>query len=307
MEYQMRFTEPIYRPPMEAKAMLLQATQSCNWNKCNFCYRSKDYPFLAAKPEELEEQILAQKPFFVPETPIFLVGSNTFALPARKLKAYLDVINKHFPNHGRLSMFSRVDAIAAKSDEELADLRKAGLTQLYVGTENGNNQALALMNKGHTAEEAIKQLKRLENANIDYVAFYILGMGGKGTGQQTALDTAAMFNQLKPRRITSTGMTTTEGTGAATLRAEGKFTDAPEREKIEELRTFLENLTIDTYYDGLHYLNPVHYRLKNSDKTTKAEVLADIDRILENYSDAEIERAVNRPEMEEACKPEHAR
>lgn len=262
---------------------------------------------MAARPEELEEQILNQKAFFVPETPIFLVGSNTFALPQRLLKGYLDVISKHFPRHGRLSMFSRIDAIAAKSDVELAELREAGLTQLYVGTENGNDDALRLMNKGHTREEAIRQLKRLENAGIDYVAFYILGMGGKGTGRQTALDTAAMFNQLKPRRITSTGMTVTEGTGAAELRAAGLFKDAPEREKIEELRIFLENLKTDTYYDGLHFLNPLHYRLKNSDTETKVKILEDIDRILENYSDDEIEQAVNRPEMEEACKPEHAR
>lgn len=303
----MRFTEPIYRPPMEAKAMLLQATQSCNWNKCAFCYRDKTYPFLAAKPEELEEQILAQKVFFVPETPVFLVGSNTFALPTRMLMGYLDVINKHLPKHGRLSMFSRIDAIAAKSDEDLAELKKAGLTQLYVGTENGNDAALKLMNKGHDSAEAVKQLKRLEAAGIDYVAFYILGMGGKGTGQQTALDTAKMFNQLKPRRITSTGMTTTEGTGAAKMRANGEFTDASEREKIEELRTFLENLETDTYYDGLHYLNPLHYRLKNSDKETKAKVLADIDRILATYSDSQLESAINRPEMEEACRPERAR
>lgn len=302
-----KFMEPIYRPPMEAKSMLLQATQSCNWNKCNFCYRAKDYRFLAATPEELEEQILGQLPFYKSDTPIFLVGSNTFALPGRILLAYLEVINRYIPGHGRVSMFSRIDAIAAKSDEELRNLHEAGLTQLYVGTENGNNAALKLMNKGHTREEAITQLKRLEKAGIDYVAFYILGMGGKGTGRQTALDTAEMFNQLKPRRITSTGMTVTQGTGAADLRDSGEFVDASEKEKIEELKTFLENLKTDTYYDGLHYLNPLHYRLKNSDARAKEEILRDIDRILASYSEEEIEEAVNRPQMEEDCRPENAR
>ncbi len=299
----MRFIEPIYRPPMEANSMLIQATQSCNWNKCAFCYRSKDYPFLAATPVEIEEQILAQKPFFKADTPIFLVGSNTFALPYGKLKEYLDVINAHCPSHGRLSMFSRVDAIGRKSDGELENLRNSGLTQLYVGTENGNDEALKLMDKGHTRDEAITQLKRLESVGIDYVAFYILGMGGKGTGQRTALDTAEMFNQLKPKRITSTGMTVTPGTGAAELRKAGKFADASEREKIQELKTFLENLKIDTYYDGLHYLNPIHYKLKMSDEATRNHVLADIERILENYSESEIERAVDRSAKEESCRP----
>ena len=300
----MRFIEPIYRPPLEANSLLIQATQSCNWNKCNFCYRDKNYPFMAAKPEEVEEQLLKLAPLYPPDTPVFLVGSNTFALPYRMLESYLQIINRRIPEHGRVSMFSRIDAIASKSDEELRKLREQGLSQLYVGTENGNDAALALMNKGHTAAEAVIQLKRLEKAGIDYVAFYILGMGGKGTGQQTALDTAAFFNQLHPRLIGSTGMTVTEGTGAWELRKNGKFEDASEREKIMELKTFLENLRTDTSFNTRHYLNPLHFHLKNSDTARKEQILAEIDRILNTYSEEELEKAIDRPRMEESCKPE---
>lgn len=300
----MRFIEPIYRPPMEADSMLLQATQSCNYNKCGFCYRNRNYPYKAATPEELEAQIIAQKRHFAPDTPVFLVGSNTFALPFRKLEEYLKIINKHLPDHGRVAMFSRVDAIAEKTDAQLQALRNLGLTQLYVGTENGNDAALALMNKGHTSAESLEQLKRLEKAGMDYVAFYILGMGGKGNGRQSALDTAAMFNQLHPRRITTTGMTVTEGTPAWELRNKGEFTDASEKEKVEELKLFLENLNTPTYFDTTHYLNPLNFKLKNSDAARKQQILAELARILETYTEEELEKAVNRPELEASCKPE---
>lgn len=262
---------------------------------------------MAAKPEEIEEQLLKLAPLYPPDTPIFLVGSNTFALPYRMLAAYLEIIEKFLPQHGRVSMFSRIDAIASKSDKELRKLRTLGLTLLYVGTENGNNAALSLMNKGHTAAEAVIQLKRLEAAEISYVAFYILGMGGKGTGQQTALDTAAFFNQLNPWLIGSTGMTVTEGTGAWELRKNGQFEDASEREKIMELKTFLQNLKTDTSFNTMHYLNPLHFHLRNSDAVKKEQILSDIERILTTYSDEELEKAINRPQMEEACKPDWLR
>ena len=300
----MKFAEPVYRPPMEANSLLLPVTQSCNWNKCNFCYRLKEYPFLATTPADLKEEILSQKVFFPPNADIFLVGSNTFVLPVRMFREYFSVINQYLPQHGKVSMFSRVDAIAAKTDAELEELKAMGVSQLYVGTENGNDAALELMNKGHIAKEAIEQLLRLDKANIAYVLFYIIGMGGKGSGQQCALDTAAMFNAVHPVRIVSTGMTVTEGTGAARLQKEGQFVQASEREKIEELQTFLKNLSVDTYYDGIHYLNPLHFRFHTSDATAKARVLAEIDHVLKNFSDEELEQAINRRQMEEACKPQ---
>lgn len=94
----MKFAEPVYRPPMEANSLLLPVTQSCNWNKCNFCYRLKGYPFLVTTKEDLEQEILSQRPFYPPDTDIFLVGSNTFVLPVRKFREFFDVIRKYYPN-----------------------------------------------------------------------------------------------------------------------------------------------------------------------------------------------------------------
>lgn len=300
----MKFAEPVYRPPMEANSLLLPITQSCNWNKCNFCYRLKEYPFLATTPDDLAQEVLSQKVFYPPKTRIFLVGSNTFVLPMRMFREYFEVINKYLPEHGCISMFSRIDAIAAKSDADLVELKNLGVDNLYVGTENGNDAALELMNKGHTRKEAIEQLHRLDKAGIAYTLFYIIGMGGKGTGQKCALDTASLFNAVNPARIVSTGMTVTEGTGAARLQKEGKFVQANEREKIEELKTFLASLTVDTFYDGVHYLNPLHFRFQTSDSDAKREVMAKIDHVLSSYSDAELEKAINRRQMEKSCKPQ---
>lgn len=293
----MQFTEPAMRPPQEAASVLLRATQGCTWNKCNFCYVSRGYAFAAVKPEELDLEAASIRGFFPSKTPIYLTGSNPFALSADVLKEYIAVLRRHFPEFTRVSLQSRVDDIARKSDAELRELCGLGLSHLYIGVENGNEEVLALMNKGHTAKDTVAQLRRLDDAGITYTNFYVLGLGGKGKGKESGMATAEMFNQVHPRRITTTGMTLFANTPVAEMAKSGRFEEASEREKLEELREFLAGLKIDVFYDGVHYLNPAHYRFQTGNPEDKAHVLADIDDMLSTMSDAELEMMVNRGQM----------
>lgn len=302
----MKFEEPVYRPPMEAQSLLLPVMQSCTWNKCNFCYRDKNYSIRIATPEDVEQELISQLPFYGPRPDIFLVGSDVFAISSKRLLAYLGIIRKHLPEHGQISMFSRVDAIRNKSDADLYSLAKAGITRLYVGTENGNDEALALMNKGHTVEEAREQLKRLDKAGIKYAVFYIFGLGGKGKGIQCGIDTARFFNSVHPEKIVTTGMTVTEGTGAAAMEKKGKFVQASEREKIEEMAAFFQNLEVGAFYDGIHMLNPLHFRFDTGNSAAKKQVLEKIQEILDTCNDAELEKAIDRQAMAKASAPKRA-
>lgn len=293
----MEFTEPAMRPPQEAHSLLLRATQGCTYNNCHFCYVSRGYPFMAVTPEQLEKEVLSRKPFFRADTKIYLTGSNPFALPAAKIGEYITVLRRHFPLFAELSMQSRIDDIGKKSAAELRELREQGLTHLYIGTENGNDAVLRLMNKGHSSSETVEQLLRLDQAGIAYTTFYVIGMGGRGMGTASGEATAAMFNQVHPRRITTTGMTVFAHTPLAEMAKSGAFIEASEREKIEELHVFLENLTTDTFYDGVHYLNPLNYRFANNDAAEKRKVLDDIEEVLRTCSDAELEKMVSRELM----------
>lgn len=290
----MEFTEQPMRPPQEARSLLPRATQGCTYNKCRFCYVSRGYPFMAVTPEQMEREILSQKSFFPDDTPIYLTGSNPFALPVEKLEQYIAVLRKHFPNFTRVSMQGRINDIAGKSSAELKELCSLGLSHLYIGTENGNDAVLALMNKGHSASQAVEQLLRLDEAGITYTTFYILGMGGEGLGITSGEATARMFNQVHPQRITTTGLTVFPHTPLAEMKVRQEFVEATEREKIEELQAFLKALTVDTFYDGIHYLNPLTYRFSNSDAETKRRVLEDIDDVLCSCTDDELEMMVSR-------------
>lgn len=291
----MEFTEQVMRPPQEAKSLLPRATQGCTYNKCNFCYVSRGYPFQAVTPEQLEKQLLSLKSVYPSDTRIYLTGSNPFALPAAKLSAYIEVLRRHFPAFSVLSMQAHIPDIASKSPLELAELREKGLSMLYIGTENGSDEALALMNKGHTAAQTVEQLLRLDEAGIEYTNFYILGMAGRGKGVQSGIATAEMFNQAHPVRITTTGLTVFPNSPLHEMTLYRKFVEASEREKVGELLAFLEHLTTDTFFDSVHYLNPLCYRFNTA--TEKDGVLADIRDFLASHSDEDIELMVSRKQM----------
>lgn len=290
----MKLTEPAMRPPQEVRSLILQTTQGCTWGKCNYCYTSRGYQFGALETDEFEQEARALKRYFAPDTSIYLAGANPFALPAKKLLEYIGILRKYYPEFRRVSMQSRIDDISRKSDAELRELCEAGLSHLYIGTENGYEPALTLMDKGHTAQDTRRELKRLREAGFTYTNFYILGMAGKGHGQESARATAAMFNEVRPERVTTTGMTLFEKAPVAQMAKTGEFVPASEREMIEELRTFLQELEGDIFYDGVHYLNALNYRFNVGDPDAKAKVLADIDEVLATYSDEELELMVNR-------------
>ncbi|MDL2267652.1 radical SAM protein [Desulfovibrio sp. OttesenSCG-928-G15] len=278
----MRFTETVYRPPQEAKSLLLRATQGCTYNRCNFCYISRGNPFMSNPVAGLEREVLEKKEQPGLTKHIYLVGSNPFALPFETLAAYAAVISGHIPDFAEISTQAMVRDVAAKTDEELRRLCGLGIRHLYIGTENGNDAALALMNKGHTSKEALTQLWRLDAAGIAYTTQYILGMAGSGQGRRSAAATAAFFNQVHPRRITTTGLTVFPGAPLARMLADGTFVQASEKEKVEEMLAFLERLTTDTLFDSMHYLNALNYRFASKDE--KEAVVADIKEALTEYS-----------------------
>lgn len=293
----MTFEETAFRPPMEVNSVLVRGTQSCTWNKCKFCYMSQGYKFKHATLEYMEEEILRQKKYISPGSGVFIIGSNPFTLSFEILKGYADLLRKHFPHFKEISMHSRLSDIRQKTDKELHDLYDLGFRHLYIGTENGNDEALRIMDKGHSVEEACEILARLDNIGIEYTCQYIIGMAGKGTGTRCGIDTAQFINRINARCVMSTGLTVFSGSELPDMVARGEFVETSEKEKLEEMLVFFETLAADVFFEGIHYLNPLRYRFRTGDRDNKNRVIADIKKYLDKYSEEELEEIVNREAM----------
>ena len=56
--------------------------------------------------------------------------------------------DQYMPNIHEFAMYSRIDDIARKTDEELRFLHQMGLTTLHIGLESGSDSILLEQKKG---------------------------------------------------------------------------------------------------------------------------------------------------------------
>ncbi len=283
---QLHFTGTVWRPPYEAHSVLLQATVSCTHHACKFCSLYGDLRFRLSPMEEIEADLAVVARHQPRARRIFLVGANPFVLSYDRLVRLIDRIRDFLPKVRTVGMFARITDIAAKSDEELRELRARGITGLSIGTETGDDPSLAFMNKGHTSADIREQCRRLDEAGIEYYLTYMTGLAGAGNGERAARATAALFNCLHPYIVGIVSLTLFPDAPLAADVAAGRFIEAGERERLEELRTFIAGLTIPTTVMGHTVSNtvPLLGRLPEE----RARLLRETDEALARFSEEEL-------------------
>ena len=95
-----RYIEPVYRPPSEARSLILPVTDGCSWNRCTFCemYTSPGKAFRARDEDEVMRSIRetgARLGHSVQR--VFLADGDALVLPTRRLLAILEAIRTHMP------------------------------------------------------------------------------------------------------------------------------------------------------------------------------------------------------------------
>ena len=129
---------PLYRPPSEADSMIFQVTLGCSFNKCSFCnmYRTKEY---AERPwEEIKAEIDMAAKFYPNTRRVFLADGDALNLPKYRIIQILQYLHCKFPELERVSCYAMPMNLLKKKDDELGEIRAAGLHMLYVGIESGS-------------------------------------------------------------------------------------------------------------------------------------------------------------------------
>lgn len=237
------FYDTIYRPPTEARSLLLEVSAGCSYGKCTFCRLSNgEVPLQLASRGMLIDSLMELATRGEAGKRLYLTGENVLAFRTRYLLDLFELVKSFLPGIREFAMYGRADDIAGKSDQQLSWLHEAGLDTVYVGVESGNARVLETCNKGETPEEIIRQLHRLDRAGIRYGLSSILGLGGEELWREHARDTAALYLQVSPRSIRVMTLTPLEGTPLAADVAAGRFRLPPPRMILEEERALLEAL-----------------------------------------------------------------
>jgi radical SAM superfamily enzyme YgiQ (UPF0313 family) len=103
----MQYIEPIFRPPSEARSLILQVTNGCSWNKCTFCemYTAPQKRFSLKPQGEIEEELAAVAAAGIPVRRIFLADGDAMTLSVRRLRQILVSIRTYLPDVQRISSY----------------------------------------------------------------------------------------------------------------------------------------------------------------------------------------------------------
>lgn len=254
---QLHFTGQVWRPPYEASSQLLQVTSGCTWHRCKFCSLYHGTPFKMSPLSEIEEDLQVIRAWQPRARRVYLTGANPFALSYDKLMDIALLLRKYLPDMVSFGMFARVTDIASKSVEQLKNLHHLKLDSINIGMETAHDPTLERMNKGYHASDIMEQLSKLDEAGIRYNVFYLNGLGGKGMGTASATITADVLNRLHPCIINVVSLTIFPESQLYQELKDGIYEEEPEVERLIELRTLLNNLTIKTNILAHHVSNPI--------------------------------------------------
>ncbi len=235
--------ETINRPPPEHQSALLELSVGCSYGRCTFCQLSNGKTPLQLVPiQVLSENLMEMASQGESSTRMFMTGENVLAFKTRYLLDVFKYVRSYLPGIQEFAMYGRADDILHKTDEQLQALHSAGLNTIYVGVESGNRQVLKDCRKGEVPEEIVQQLHRLDNIGIQYGLSSILGLGGVKLWKQHALDTAELYNQVRPRSIRVMTLTPMEGTPLEDAVKKGLFHIPPPEIILQEELLLLETL-----------------------------------------------------------------
>jgi radical SAM superfamily enzyme YgiQ (UPF0313 family) len=275
------YIEPVFRPPSEARSLILQVTNGCSYNACTFCemYQESQKKFRPKPQTEIESEvkrIAHQQPGI---RRFFLADGDAMTLSFRRLKDILLCIQEHFPNMERVTAYCLPRNLEKKSVEDLKELREIGLTMVYVGCESGDDEVLKLVKKGETFESSKSALLKLKAAGIKSSVMILNGLGGRKFSKQHAINSAKLMNETQPEYVSTLVVSFPLGEERFRSGFSGEYEPLSQTELFKEIRLLITNFELkNTVFRSDHASN--YLVLKGNFGKDKQAMLDKIDLAL---------------------------
>ena len=284
----MQYEGAVYRPPSEARSLIIQVTVGCAHNGCTFCTMYKDKKFRIRKKEEvLEDFQMAYDNYGANIRRIFLADGDALIVKTTDLLDILNFIKEKFPSTERVTSYGTPRDILRKSEDKLKALAKAGLGMVYMGAESGDAVTLKDINKGVSREESIEAGKKLRRCGIQSSITLISGLGGRARKKEHAIESAKLISDIQPDYVGFLTLMLDESTEIYQKIAAGEMELLKPEEVAEEMRLFLTNVdSPGTVFRANHASNYV---------VLKGNLNEDIDKMLKQLDEVE-EAGKYRPE-----------
>lgn len=269
----------LYRPPSEARSLILQATTGCSYNRCTFCGMYRDRAFRVRRLDELEAEIQAVAAVDPGVRRVFLADGDALVARAGLLEAVLKALHRAFPDLQRVSCYASPQALQVRTVAEMARLRGLGLTLYYLGVESGEDRVLAALQKGVDGAEMVRVANKATEAGVKLSTMILLGAGGEGLSEAHALGSAAVINRIQPRYLSTLAMMPVPGTPLFEQAERGAYTEMAPSALARELRIFVAHLGLTgTIFRSNHASN--YLALAGTLPKDQGRLLAELDGAL---------------------------
>lgn len=278
----MHFHGPIIRPQTDADSLFIEVTAGCSHNACTFCNFYKDTPFMVAPLSQIEEDLKEAKREWPNAKSIWASGGNPFVLSTEKQIAVWDLMKKYYPD-ARISTYATISDFKQKSVEDIKKIKAHGLDEIMIGIETGDDDVLSFVNKGYTAQDILDAGKKMDEAGITYRMIYLGGLAGKGKLVESAKKSAQIFNQIHPYYMMLTNVSVLLGTKLYNQMQAGEWTEATEKERIEEIRTLIAELNIPITINSGTSTSSVRFEVTLPQE--KEQILSELDKTIDQFDE----------------------
>jgi radical SAM superfamily enzyme YgiQ (UPF0313 family) len=273
----LRYVEPLFRPPSEARSLILQVTNGCSWNRCTFCemYTAPQKRFRFKPIDEVDAELARVGASGFPVRRIFLADGDAMTLSSRRLKLILESIRQHLPGVQRVSSYCLPRNLRHKTVDELAELNELGLSLFYVGCESGDDLVLERVCKGETYTSSLAALRKIKAAGSRSSVMILNGMGGKRYSEQHAVNSARLMNEAQPDYLATLVVSFPMGTERYQAGFHGEFEPLDQPGLFQEMEWLLETLELEnTIFRSDHASNYLVLKgILNKDKPQLLETV----------------------------------
>lgn len=277
--YPVKYEGDIYRPPSEARSLILQATIGCSHNQCTFCKMYKRKKYRVRDYGELEKEIFMVSQMMPKTKRIFLADGNALSVPFEQLSKILGALQDALPQLERVSIYGNPQDLLEKSVEQLRELKKLKLGIIYLGIESGSAAVLKEVKKGVTPQQVVEGASRAKEAGVPLSITIINGLAGAEGSADHAKETAALLNKIDPEYVGLLSLMTEPGTTMHRRIKEGLLTPLSPWELLKEIRIMVEGLTLtNCVFRANHASN--YLPIKAVLSRDKERLLAELDQVI---------------------------
>jgi radical SAM superfamily enzyme YgiQ (UPF0313 family) len=266
----MKYEGMIYRPPSEAKSLILQVTIGCSYNRCTFCHSFQGKKFRIKSFEEIKADI-DEVSGYGPIPRIFLADGDALIIPQKDLVRILSYLMRSVKGLERIGIYANAVDILKKDANELKELKDLGLGIIYLGLESGNPDVLKRIRKNATVDQMIRAAKRVKEAGILLSVTVLLGIGGVEMSHEHAEDTGKVLSKMDPEFVGALSLMVVPGTPIDEEIRTGRLVLPNPFELIGELGTMIANCQLtECFFASNHASNYLPLRIRMPAEKEKA-------------------------------------